>query len=272
MVYREIPPPAVLAPYVRFFWTLENDLSLVPTAGERVFPDGCVELIVHYGDAYQSLDLDGSIRLQPRCFVHGQLTRCLHLVPTGRTGLIAVRFRPEGALAFLHRPLHEFTDQAVGLDDVFGRAGKELAETVVQARTESERLEILQKFLIDRLAASLQTDWVVAEGIGHLAVMQGQTDLCALRQRLNVSERQFERKFLHAVGMSPKLFNRVLRFQAVFQRAQLDPAATLTALSLESGYYDQAHFIRDFRAFTGLAPRAYFAEDRRFTELMLFGD
>ncbi len=124
MNYQVYPPLPELQPFVKCFWTLDDDDVVENPVKQRVLPDGCMEMIFHYGDLYQQYFEDGSSIIQPRSFIFGQITTYIEIAPTGITGLVAARFLPDGLRPFLEIPVSSLTNKAVPLNDVFGEKGK----------------------------------------------------------------------------------------------------------------------------------------------------
>ena len=103
--FREYPFHPTLAPFVKCIWSMESDRPIYEAPRERILPDSCVELVVHFGDPFRSHFANGASDLQPRSFVAGQMKNFLEIEPAGRMGLIAVRFHARGAYLFLPAPL-----------------------------------------------------------------------------------------------------------------------------------------------------------------------
>src|ERR1043165_4604792 len=123
MDYQTYSPSAELQPFIKCFWTLDADADPSPVK-QRVVPDGCMEMIFHYGDLYRQYFEDGSFIVQPRCFVFGQITTFLEIAPTGITGLVSARFHPDGLTPFLTVPVAALENKAVELANLFGDKGK----------------------------------------------------------------------------------------------------------------------------------------------------
>lgn len=264
--YREYRPCAELAPYVKCFWQLESTVDIGDSAPERILPDGCAEIMVHYGDRFRRAHRNGLLETQPRSFIFGQLSRHIEVGPTGRAGIIAVRFHPGGAYPFIPIPLSELTNTSIDLTTLWGAVGRELEECLLNAESTESRLALLRTFLIRKLRAESGRDRLVAECVRRIVTSRGRLGIDAVTSDLDISHRQIERKFASVVGMSPKLLSRITRFQNVFRLVNEGRVNSLTALSYEGGYYDQAHFIRDFKAFAGVNPRAYFAASNQLSE------
>lgn len=246
MRYREIRPREAAARFVRCYWQLEDDG--VGGEPQRIVPDGRPELILNLGEPYQSLQ--GSVwKAQPRCFLMGQITRPLFLRSAGPVKVMGVRFHPHTAQAAFGVPMSELTDLgAMALEDF----------SPVWLR----RFEGITEFdELDRVMGGLGN---VADSNLSLAVQElertgGLLDVRSVADRMGVSVRQFERRFKAAVGISPKRFGRMQRFQRVF-RAVEDGRERWAEVAAWCGYYDQAHLIRDFQEFAGKPPAALLDE------------
>jgi AraC-like DNA-binding protein len=264
MNYIEVKPPKILSGYVKCFWILESDGIPDGHSKEKILPDGCMELIFNFGDYYKE-HRQGHSEIQPRSFVYGQITKFIEVSPTGKTGIIAVRFYPNGAEVFLQVPVNELTNKAVSTYDILGKDSGELEEKIVTAKNNRSRIEILQNYLICRLKKYYTYDYIIAECLKRIEKSGGTITVESLSEKYNISTRHLERKFISIVGMSPKLFSRIIRFQTIFKLLKTKQINSLTALALESGYYDQAHFIRDFKNFTGINPKTYFNQEHQLS-------
>lgn len=266
MFYREIQPSPPLRNYIRFYWNLEAEKIPGNTfSKERIFPDGCTELIIHYGDSFCRFEGEQSI-LQGHCFVVGQISKFIEVAPTGKTGLLAIRFLPQGIRPFLPCTSRELTDGTFSLSLLFGRKGRELEEKVLYARDNMERIALLETFLLSRLTGNNLPDPLVSASVNYIYQKQGNLKIADLTTAFRISERQLERRFSDAVGLSPKLFSRIIRLQQVFRHAEQGKNHNLTELAYACGYYDQAHFIREFRSFTGQNPGLYFGDSHPLTD------
>lgn len=266
MDYQTFEPHKDLSDFVKCYWTLEGPKEAMPQR-QRIVPDGCMEMIFHYGDLYrQYLDDDHSI-IQPRCFVFGQLTRPLEIEPMGKTGIFSVRFQPEGFVPFAGMPLKEMDNKAVALEELYGKEGLEIENKILNAPTTSERIRLIEAFLMYRLKDTGMIDHIVRSTIDTIITANGQLPVNKLSEQMNINRRQLERKFSSNVGLSPKQLCRVIRLQAALKMLLSKQFTSLTALAYEGEYYDQAHFIKDFKEFTGRTPREFYGENLKMSLL-----
>lgn len=255
-----------LQPFVRCYWSLDAPAVEEPER-QRIVPDGCMEMIFHYGDLYYQYTADGKAHLQPRSFVFGQITTPLEIAPAGISGIIAVRFQPDGFFPFSPVPLQAMDDRAVSLTELFGSDGVSLEENVLQSRDNTDRIQLIETFLVKKLQAEVSINRITRSAVEALIESGGQNSIHELASQLQINRRQLERKFSKATGLSPKQYSKVLRLQNAFKLIGQGTFQHLTELALEAGYYDQAHFVKDFREFTGVSPRQFYANSLRLSAL-----
>lgn len=271
MDYQQFDPSDSLKPFVKCFWTLEAEATPSPER-QRVIPDGCMEMIFNYGERFYQYPEDGSSILQPQSFIFGQITSFLEIAPSGVTGLVAARFLPEGLAPFLDIPVSSLENKAVAIQDIFGKLGEELEKTVINSASNRERIELIENFLLAKLQTQDTIDNITRACVETILKTQGQLGVNELADKLNIHRRNMERRFETAVGMSPKQLSRVVRLQSALKLLEQKKYSNLTSLAYESGYYDQAHFIKDFREFTGISPRSFFADNLRLSALFIGAD
>lgn len=249
MNYREVPPSPRLAPYVRCFWRLRGDAAAFAGAAERILPDGCGEVIVNRADPFRQ---HGREPTQPRVMLVGQIRRYLRVVPTGEVDLVGVRFQPFGLHALLRLPAAEVTDARPDLGAFDARLRKELEDAARKGVVELE--DALLRRLRPRALRS-------REAVARILAGGGRVRVDALARELRLGHRSLERAFRREVGLPPKLFARIVRFQGVIAAAERARRLDWAGLAPGCGYFDQAHLIRDFRHFAGRSPGAWFREE-----------
>lgn len=257
MNYAEFPPSAALAPYVKCFWMLESD-DPGPHDRERIFPDGSIEWIFHYRDHFHKYLDDERYVVQPRSFFHGQLKRYFELQATGTIGVFGVRFHPAGLHPFMALDIASFTDDTIATESIWPDELANVENSLLNATTE-ERIAFAEQFLLDHFQPQRVDETVIA-CVNRIIDAAGNISVDTLADELAVGRRVLERRFSAAVGLSPKLLARIIRFNRALQLINDHDFSSFTIVAHEGGFYDQAHFIRDFRDFTGLNPKQYFAE------------
>ncbi|QBJ84977.1 AraC family transcriptional regulator [Chryseobacterium gleum] len=266
MNYQTFEPDQDLTAFIKCYWTLEGPKEETPEK-QTIVPDGCMEMIFHYGDLYKQYLDNGNSIIQSRCFVIGQLTRPLKIQPTGETGIFSVRFHPEGFLPFTTIPIKEMENTAVSLEKLFGKDGQEIAQQILNANSTSERIKLIEIFLLDWLTDIKTIDRIVKSTIETIITANGQFSVDELSRLKKVNRRQLLRKFSLTIGLSPKQLSRMIRFQTTLKMLLNDQYSNLAELAYENEYYDQAHFIKEFKEFTGSTPKEFYGSHLKMSSL-----
>lgn len=250
-MYARIAPAHGLEHIVECYWMVQSIDPTVHT--EKIIPDGFTELIFHLGDPYR-IQLDGRWQSQPRQLLAGQITRHFFLENTGVSDIVAVKLRPAALTHLYGLQLSDFTDKVVDLYEVLEEQLSEVGEALGRSVGQEERVAVLDAYFL-RLSLTAK-DTAVDRAIDWIFARNGMTtvkDACGIA---GVGERQLENLFKRYVGLSPKFFMRILRFNYIFQLIGQNNDSWC-GLAYEAAYFDQSHFIRNFRSFTGVSPSEY---------------
>jgi len=264
--YKTYKPGGDLDTLIRCYWTLESSGEDKPER-QTIVPDGCMEMIFHYGDLYRQFIANSHSIVQPRCFVIGQLTQPLEIEPTGKTGIFSVRFHPNGFLPFATVPIKEMENKAIPLEQLFGNTGKALGQDILDASTADERIKLMEHFLLRKLTDARTIDHLVKSTVETILSANGQLSIDEVSKQIKTTRRQLERKFSSAIGLSPKQLSKTVRLQAALKMLLHKQFNSLTALAYENEYYDQAHFIKDFKEFTGFTPKEFYGSSLKMSAL-----
>nr|WP_295870335.1 helix-turn-helix domain-containing protein [uncultured Chitinophaga sp.] len=259
MIHQIFEPHTDLSSLVECYWTLESPKENTPRIN-TIVPDGRMKMIFHYGAPYKRYTDNGNSMVLPRCFVIGQLTQPLDVEPLGETGTFFVCFHPYGFLPFATVPIKEMENTAVPLEALFGEEGAVLGREILHAPTTAARIKLAETFLFNRLADTETIDHIVKSTVDTILTANGQLSVDALSRQTNINRRQLVRKFSSAIGLSPKQLSKTIRLQAALKMLLNEKVSSLISLAYEGEYYDQAHFIKDFKEFTGLTPKAFYGD------------
>lgn len=226
----------------------------------RVLPDGCIDIIFNLGDPLRHRDHDSFAENSYRQYVVGAMRKPMLVGMKGQIHLIAIRFKPGGAFPFLRLPAHELSDRSVQLDDVWKDMDATLAEQLIELPTLPQRIAFIDNVMQERLATMNSPDRLLNNAIATIEQGKGQISIEQLGNSLDISPRHLERKFREQVGFSPKIFSRIMRVQYAIELLQKQTKPDWGDIVFMAGFYDQAHFIREFKGFSGLTPGAYVHE------------
>jgi AraC-like DNA-binding protein len=246
-------PHPVLRGHVREYIGWREDAA-VPIC-RREMPSGNIPLIINFGAKVREYDArDRSHWTDHGTFVAGQY-QSFTLIETPGPGYgIQVNFTAPGARLFLDRPLSDFTNRIVDLDDVFGPAATRLTNELHDAATWDRRFTILDREIGARIAAAHRPSSAVMWAWRRLLETRGSASIGAMVDAIGWSEKHFIAQFREHLGLPPKKFARVIRFAHAVRTLSRAGEVRLVDVAHDCGYYDQAHFARDFRAFAGVTP------------------
>jgi len=257
MQIRQRKPGPPLDEFVQALWVFAGDP--LPHAKERALPDGCTLLIVNlHEDRTRIYDRhDFSLRQSFNgCALIGPQTE-YNVIDTQRTAMAGVHFKPGGAYPFLAPPADELHGTQLPLDVLWGGFAGELRERLLEAATADERLCITERALLARARRTLARHPAVKFALEQFRRGPHTKTIADVTDRTGLSPRRFIEVFRREVGLTPKLFCRVRRFQQALHLVGAGKPVEWTDVALDAGYFDQAHFIHDFRAFSGINPSTY---------------
>jgi AraC-like DNA-binding protein len=252
MNYRQIQPKANLRSFVRYFGLLENDHSLDQTKTFKIIADGCPGLIFQE-DPNCFLDKDKN-RL-PQLFLHGLTTGHSEKTTTKRYYRnIGVYFQPSALKSVFGIDACELTNRYTELNTIIKN---DLSEKLLEEDQIEKRIEILSDFILQQLKTnSHKGNHKIALAIEKIQSGNSHA-LDEIQSSLNLSERSLERVFNANVGIPPKLFLRINRFQTALDSVRRQIFPSLTETAHQYFYADQSHFIREFKEFAGASPKHY---------------
>lgn len=258
MTYFTIPTHPSLASYVRFFWVLEGNASDANPYVHRSMANGCAELVFHYKGRFDSLGASGDISSSFTSGLDGPSRRFRRYRISTDFGIFGAYLYPFAIPLFFGIPASVVSNQEPAMSDLLEEEGTELEEKIMIAKNNHERVAILSAYLQKKLKNAVSTHQNIFSSIQFIIQKNGCIDVDMLARKYFLSTRQFERNFKQYAGFSPKLYSRIIRFQSVLGEYGKQNK-TLTEIAYDCGYYDQSHFIHDFKEFSGYHPGSYFS-------------
>ncbi len=272
MLYREYKPSLPLQPYIFRYWTVQVDQA---SRQEKCTPDGSVKMFIYLG-GNKPVYTDEKGNQKPwHDGVGGHpVPSNLWVQSPANTQVMGCTLKP----AFFYRisgiPIAELNNLITDLDLVLGKEGLELKERMQQTPLEAARIQMLDHFLRSKLkqheiSRLRQVKTQVEHAQNLLLHHQGRIDVGKLSNLLNISERSLERQFLSHVGMRPKYYARVLRFNHAYRLKKLGNHLDWNDIAFTCGYYDQNHFIKEFKYFTGTPPTLFYSQQHQIKDVYL---
>jgi AraC-like DNA-binding protein len=244
-------PSAPLGEHVEYFWALTDAPGHMR---ERIVPSGTIELVINlHADEFRIVA--GNERRFRGAMASGCYSRAFEIDTRAHTRVLGVHFKPGGAARLLGVPAGALADAHVGLDDLWGRSATELRERLCAAPTSRQRFDLLEQSLIARLPDRPYRRAAVS--VALIELDQPNIEVGQVCRALGLSRRRFIEIFSEDVGMPPKRYSMVRRFQRALAVALRSPSAAWAQIALECGYYDQAHLCRDWVELTGVSPAEF---------------
>jgi len=254
-----IKPTGILSKYIKNYFIVETDNSEDYLPNERVYPCGYATLVFHYGSPSIFQKKDSSKYIEPNLVICGQQTNYYDLSLSGKTGMILIVFRPHGVKSFFNFPITELLNENLSLHDLLNNETIELEDKLSNSPNNRQRITLLENFLIKRLIDNNEFERV-EHAIKIIENSKGQIKAQDIAHEVCLGIKQFERTFSKYVGINPKKYASIVRFQNVIQMKRKHENSSMFQLAFDNGYYDHAHFIHDFKSFTGLSPKEFFID------------
>ena len=267
MSFKRISPPAELNRYIECFWIVEDE-DPTPTI-QKIIPDGFPEMVFHFGDPYwiKLKSLKSRWNKQSWSLLGGQITQHFFLRNIGVSNILGIKFRPAAIGMLFNVDMHELTDRVVPLRVIGNPALKSLEDLVKRSSTHAERINAVAECILK--SSHVVNDQRINDAVDKILSSNGTIAIGDISRETECNERQLERLFRKYIGLSPKLYSRIVRFAYIFQHVHGSRRMNGSELGVASGYYDQSHFIKNFKAFTGEDPSAYFFDQPNLANFFL---
>lgn len=253
-------PSLLLSKFVKHYWTIENCMPVGQEHIQRIVPNGLSELIFYLGDKPVSKDKNKSIN--ENSVISGQLSEFYDIQISGKLSLFSILFQPQGLSMFLDIPLNELHNQNIPLKFILKNNTNKLENRLFETNSFAERIRIVEQYLFKlfhKRGHAYNYDRI-RKSVSLINQSKGVINIDLLASKACLGRKQFERIFLYNIGISPKQFLKIVRFQNTINEKSKDKSISLTDLTYKCGYYDQSHMINDFKKLSGISPKQYFNE------------
>jgi AraC-like DNA-binding protein len=268
MHYQEIIPDSRLKQYVKCYYYYESSSAVA--FEDTVFPSGSMEIIFNLGSGHWQTAVGNDFQNTPPVELWGQITQPLAIRSIGSNTMMGIRFLPHGAALFLdgNAKADDFNNQVIDYRDVAGRQAAALHQRLLETNKERERIALIETFLLttleDRSKKRSQNLNIVNDVMHELRRQEPEENINTIASRYGISSRYLQKLFLQYTGLTPKLYSKIHRFQHSL-RLVTKNESPLTSIAYDCGYFDQSHFIREFKSFTGRTPSGYALETSPLT-------
>ncbi len=263
MLYLSYRPGPPLNEFIDYLWLIEGGQA--PRL-EKILPCGMSELVVNL----KNDEINIHDPTQPERYrqfsgavISGTYSQSFICNALQHESILGVHFKPGGAFPFLNAEASELANAHADLEDLWGRSGVELRERLCTATTPQQRFRIMEAALKGRLQRRTACQRQLNVALKMLSTGGDEISVREVSRELGLSQRRFIQMFSSHVGVAPKLFCRILRFQQARVLAERLEAPEWAAVAVTCGYFDQSHLIKDFKEFSGSTPKTYSAQQQR---------
>lgn len=265
MNYQRVEPDEKLSLWVDCYWFAESTNMI--REKKKIIPDGFPEIIFHYRDPYR-INISGAWKQQGKNLLAGQIRNFFYLENTGASGMVGIKFKPAALAQLFELNMADHTDLVVPLPRIISRAFAGILESVNDPLDPLQFAQLLNHELGLIVPVRNDESQKVERALDLIFERNGNLEVNELLDQLAITERQLQRLFNKYVGLPPKFYCRIIRFSRIFSLMEQHDASWVE-IALESGYYDQSHFIRNFKAFTGEDPSAYLFEEETLANFFM---
>lgn len=268
MYYRKFIPHPLLQPFVECFYIWEGKLYSFDIQTFDSPPTGFASIVFNYGDTYTVSNQQHSKLAVPPFFITGQATGRYELSLSGKIGMVGVVFKPAALATLFDLPMYELTEERLDLRSLLGKPAEDLGEQIAEAKSRQQRLKLLENWLL-QLHREKSGDFDGIDFAANFILDQnGVVEVEEILRQVFMSRRQFERKFFNKVGISPKYYIRIRRISHICNLLTRQETANWQLLIGAGGYFDQAHFIKEFKHFLGATPSQYFKNNQELANFL----
>ncbi len=255
MRYKKFKPNEVLSDFVECYFSWEG-MADGPTDLESP-PSALCSLVFNLGDPYEISNHKYQRNAVPRSFVGGQAVKNYTLHLKGTILMVGAVLKPSALFNFYNIPMYGFTGERIDFLEIEKEMGENIHWSMEKAANARKRIAIIEKYFLERLASTNFATKEILNAANEIYDKKGQLNVLELLERVPMSRRNFERKFLNEVGVSPKTYAKIRRFGNTCLLMAGKRNVNLMDVLYEGGYYDQSHFIKDFKYFSGRTPKKY---------------
>jgi len=269
VTFKEILPGQKLRPYIKGFYFYESDSGMA--FDDIVFPSGNMEVIFNLGEGVWKTKKEGAFYTTPAIELWGQITRPLAIRSLGKNRMLGVRFYPHSAAYFFKEKMSEFNNEIIDGSDLFGASIKALRDRLLGSTDIDDRIRWIEDYLWTRLTLSDKKHskiQFIGEIADHLRNPSTQEKMKSISLHNHISTRYLTQLFTEYTGLAPKLYAKIHRFQYSLNLLQAHEQK-LTGVAYDAGYFDQSHFIREFKSFTGITPSSFVTQPLPINQLLV---
>lgn len=245
--------PKVLNQYIETFniYHFDRDIDI------RLFPKGVFEIVFQNNDNFQhNTSYSSGWETRPKDFIGGLHNKSYTVKSKGNNNFcIVVEFKPNTAKYFISDKLHNFQNNVIDIFEIWGNSALDLSLKIKKEKSDQHKVKLIEHFLLDKFIS--QKNSIIDGAINAILSSNGFIEVNELAIKAALSPAQFRKRFKEEIGISPSQYCKIIRINKTLSIFEQDYQKSLTELTYRLGYFDQAHFIKDFKSVTGASPKSF---------------
>ncbi|MBT8220775.1 MAG: helix-turn-helix domain-containing protein [Bacteroidia bacterium] len=263
---KEYTPSPFLAPFVDKYYRGSFNTLAEPNRSFKIIPNGCLELIIHLKELYCKLPTDNHLAYTPDYMLIGMFSRAYQVHFSETVPIFSIRFKPEALPYILRIRGSEIFENYGDIEAVLENKFLDFCHQIREEKSVGAMIARTEIFLLNIISKQKVEENYVTRAARIISNAQI-NNVQEISTKVNISRRQLERKFRELIGISPKQYLRLIRINKVMQMLEQNQSLNLTDIAYHCGYFDQAHFIKDFKHITDQTPSSYINDRQRFINL-----
>ena len=270
MLYQEFQPPPYFSHHIECYWEMELMPNELDNPLEALSPDCTFDLLFTNQQLFIKSFADGIWKkIMPGATFMGQKTSSINFIVHAPVKVFGIRFKPFAFANLIKTPLFHLNDQISFLDKLFelNLNDKKTIQQLITSNEVSEKIELAEALALNLLKKPLTVDQTLRAQLNYIMDRKGLVKISDLFSEFGTSKVTLRKHFINKIGLSPKIISRIWRINYFLQLQKSKPEYNLTELCLEAGFYDQAHFIKEFKSFFGSRPYHFFKHDSQLIRI-----
>ena len=265
MLYTEVLPDDAFTRHVESYWHVSSCMGTEESPIELLLPTCTFNIIVTDQPCFVKLTTDSKwVRLRPGAVFFGQRSCSIRIKSKRQLNICGIRFKPFAFANIINTPVFQFNDSFISLNKIFpvNKVTTSLIQKLLETKQIDNKTRLLDELMCDLFKqSSFSIDEQLRAQLNYILDRKGVVKIKDIFEEFNISKVTLHKNFINKVGLTPKKVSQIWRMNHLLQMKEEFPEENLTTLCLDAGFYDQAHFIKDFKLLFGIAPRKYFNQN-----------
>lgn len=274
MIFRTCIPRFPLDQFIQvliYFEGIQHDHNV-----DRLLPNGETEILISFHDSPQHIYDNTTLKEIQACnhvWAAGVRTEPITIPAGSMASMMVVSFKKGMSYPFYPFPVDEIADHVLDADLIWGEEFALVREQMLETRDIDRRFDLMEAFLLDKFASRLVVDDCVAYAVGEMSRNPDRLNMARMNEKIGYSQKHFISMFKRRVGLTPKAYLKIMRFQKAITSIESVSQGSIdwAAISYDCGFYDQSHFINDFKVFSGFTPEEYLSRKSEYLNYVPVG-